>query len=234
MFIGNVSTDQMQKTQIVTYLLVQADQEAPETIQPTVRALDHPPPRLETRLLFEGLGLFPSRPDVGGEATLGQQLAYFIVVVALVQAHPLRCGRARLRPLNRDTLDGRARHLEVMTIGPLDRQAEGHATAVGEHAALGADLAAVGRVLAHRFPPREALVMAPSIALRSSTRGRWHPRGCGLRGGSSGSMRSHNASGIRQSRWDFSWSFFIRRAPVGGNFSYRIPLNQPTGLGSYL
>jgi hypothetical protein len=35
-------------------------------------------------------------------------------------------------------------------------------------------------------------------AWRSSTRGRWHPRGYGLRAGSSGVMCSHNSSGIHQ------------------------------------
>src|SRR6266849_8235087 len=37
-----------------------------------------------------------------------------------------------------------------------------------------------------------------SIALRSSTRGRWHPNGCGLLGGKSGCTLAHNSSGIRQ------------------------------------
>lgn len=37
-----------------------------------------------------------------------------------------------------------------------------------------------------------------SIALQSSARGRWHSKGHGLRNGSSGTMRSNNASGMRQ------------------------------------
>jgi hypothetical protein len=58
-----------------------------------------------------------------------------------------------------------------------------------------------------------------SLALRSSTRARWHPRGYGLRGGSSGSMRSHHSSGIRQSRQALSWSSGISEAPVGEDVS---------------
>src|SRR5262245_31944124 len=53
-----------------------------------------------------------------------------------------------------------------------------------------------------------------SMAWRSSTRGRWQPRGWGLRGGSKGSMRSHSSSGIRQSRRTCVWSSCISVAPV--------------------
>src|ERR687895_772367 len=147
----------MQKPQIVACFLVPADQDASETIHPTLCALHHPPPGFDPGLLFEGLGLFPARPNVGGEAKLGQQIAHFVVVIALIQAHPLRGCRARLRPRDRDTLDGLSGHLEVITIGALDRQADRHATAVGEHAALGAELAAVGWVPAHLFPPQGGL-----------------------------------------------------------------------------
>ncbi len=69
----------------------------------------------------------------------------------------------------------------------------------------------------HWHPVRSTKKMA-SIALRSSTRERWHPRGCGLRGGSSSSMRSHNSSGMRQSRQALSWSSVISEAPVGEDF----------------
>jgi hypothetical protein len=74
----------MQKPQIVAYLLVPADQDAPDTIHPTMRTLHDPPPCFEPRLLFEDLGLFASRPDVGGESTLGQQVAHLIIVIALI------------------------------------------------------------------------------------------------------------------------------------------------------
>ena len=41
-----------------------------------------------------------------------------------------------------------------MAIGALHGESDRHATAFGEHAALGADLAAVGGILAHLFPPK--------------------------------------------------------------------------------
>jgi hypothetical protein len=57
------------------------------------------------------------------------------------------------------------------------------------------------------------------MAWRSSTRGRGQPRGGGLRGGSQGSMRSHRASGIRQSRRPGVCASVIGVAPVVENMS---------------
>jgi hypothetical protein len=45
------------------------------------------------------------------------------------------------------------RQLKVMTVCPVDREADRYPVAVGEDAALGANLAAVRGVLAHLFPP---------------------------------------------------------------------------------
>lgn len=36
------------------------------------------------------------------------------------------------------------------------------------------------------------------MALRSGTRGLWHPNGCRLRAGNNGSIAAHSSSGIRQ------------------------------------
>ena len=79
----------MQKPQVVAHFLVPADQHAPEAIHPTMRPLHDPPSCLEAGLLFERLGLFPPRADVGGEAKFGQQIPHLIIVIAFVQTHPL-------------------------------------------------------------------------------------------------------------------------------------------------
>ena len=69
----------MQKRQVVLYFLVPADQHASEAIHPTMRAFHDPPSGLETSILLERLGLFPPRPEVGGEPTLGQQVADLVI-----------------------------------------------------------------------------------------------------------------------------------------------------------
>src|SRR5262245_9839261 len=151
----------MQERQIVTHFLVPADEHAPEAIHPTMRALYYPPSCPETGLLLDRLGLFPPCPDVGREAEFGQQLAHFIIVIALVQTHPLGCVWGRLRPLHWDTLDRLPSQLEVIPIRARHGQADGHATAGGEAAALGADLPAICLVLAHLFPPQGGLWSSP-------------------------------------------------------------------------
>lgn len=48
---------------------------------------------------------------------------------------------------------------------------------------------------AHHWQPVRSTKKIASIALRSSTRGLWHPSGCRFRGGKSGSISAHSASG---------------------------------------
>ena len=161
----------MQKPQVVAHVLVPADQHAPEAIHPTMRPLHDPPSCLVAGLLLERLGLFPRRADVGREAKFGPQVPHLIVVIALVQTPPLGIVWRGLWPRDRDTRDRLPSQLKIMAIRPLHGEADRHAPAVGEHAALGADRAPVGRVLAHLFPPQGALGSwpHPSRALPSQS-----------------------------------------------------------------
>src|SRR5262245_1867200 len=80
---------------------------------------------------------------------------------------------------------------------------------------------------------------------RCGARKRWHPalydhrrgvdgtlKGAVFRGGSNGAMRSHNASGIRQSRWVFSWSCGLSAAPYEEKSSPQDTRQQPNGIAS--
>ena len=161
-------------------------------------------------------------------------------------------------------IDGLPTILKSLRFAPSTARPIGTPHPSGEHAPLGPELPAIGRILAHLFPPPGGLWSSPrpwpatpsqcparprtqpgppqkakktpaaahswqrrgaelleqrpvscqafhwhpvrrtkkmaSMARRSSTRGRWHPRGCDFPGGSNGWMRSHNSSGLRQSR----------------------------------
>src|SRR5262245_1094909 len=148
----------------VAHVLVPAAQHAPDAIHPSRRPLHDPPSCLDAGLLCERLGLFPPRADVGGEATCGQQLPHRRLVLACVPTPPLGGVGGRLRPRAGATRDGRPSPLAIMALRPLPGAADRHATAVGEHAARGADLAPVGRVLAHLCPPHGALGSWPPPA----------------------------------------------------------------------
>ena len=80
----------------------------------------------------------------------------------------------------------------------------------------------------HWHPVRNTNKM-PFSALRSGTRGLWHPKGCSLRGGSKGSIRTHKRSGIRQP------SSFVTRPMLPPKVVGSSPLTAellPTEIGS--
>src|SRR4051812_50173850 len=80
--------------------------------------LHDPTPGLESGLSLQRLGLLAPGPDMGSEAELPHQLPRVVVVVPLVQAHPLRALLSRLGPLHRDALQGRLGHLLVVAVWP--------------------------------------------------------------------------------------------------------------------
>ena len=97
----------MKEGDVVVGRLVPTDQNAPEAVQPAVSAFHHPAAGFEPSFPFDGLSLFASTPDVGGEAELVQGAAYLSEVVALVQAQTLgmRWGGRRRGTGRRSTVD---------------------------------------------------------------------------------------------------------------------------------
>ena len=74
---------------VVVGRLIPADQDAPEAVQPAVRAFHHPAPGFEPSFSFDGLGLLAPAADVSGEAKLVQRASHLVKVVAFIQAHTL-------------------------------------------------------------------------------------------------------------------------------------------------
>src|SRR3954463_7886697 len=83
----------------------------------------------------------------------------------------------------------------------------------------------------HWLPVRR-MKKIPSRAARSGTRGLWQPSGWLGRGGSSGAIRSHKASGIRQPRSWIIWPIDLLQ--TGTILKEQQPGRQilPTGIGS--
>ena len=154
----------MQKSDVVLGVLVPTHQDAPETVQPTVGAFHHPASGFEPSLPFDGLCLFASTADVGGEAELLQGAAHFSEVVTLVQAQPLGMLWAGRRSWHRQAVHRNPHQLHVVAVGPIHCQSHRNALGFSQQAALDAPLASVGGVGAgFPPPPRGDLVMAPSI-----------------------------------------------------------------------
>ena len=119
----------MQKPSVVTGFLIPADQDTPEAVHPTMRPFHAPPPGFEARFLLERSGLFPPRTDVGSEAKLLQEGADLVIVIAFLQAQPLRCVGGRVESLPGKALNGGAGHCAIMAMRAVHRETDGHATA---------------------------------------------------------------------------------------------------------
>src|SRR5262245_32880032 len=170
----------MQEPQVVPRFFIPANQHASEAIHPTMGTFDDPAPCFAASLLLERLGFFSPCADVGGEAKLVQESPNLIIVVAFIQTQALRRLGCRVGPLNGDTLERSAHHLEIIPIRAVDGEPEGDALAIGEHAAFGPRFPAIGGVLAHLFPPQGGLWSSrrPSRATPSQCLARRHiPRG---------------------------------------------------------
>ena len=132
-----------------------------------MRAFDDPAAGAEAGLALERLRLLAAGADVGGEAELGAELVDLGIVVALVQAEPLRPLRPRLRPGDRDRLERGAGELVVVQVraGVLDPDRDPFPFAEeAPFRPLFARSVGFGPVWA---PPSGAFVIAPSIASQS-------------------------------------------------------------------
>ena len=155
----------MKKGDVILRVFVPTDQDAPKTVQPSASAFHHPAARLESGLFLDGLRLFATTADVGGEAELLQGISHLIVGAApvsstgqaLVQAHTLGLVRTGLRPGRRQTLQRGPEQFHVMAVGPVHRQTRRHSLGLGQQAAFDAAFAPVCGIETRFFPSPGAL-----------------------------------------------------------------------------
>ena len=92
----------MEHREVGVCAFLPAGEDAAEAVEPGVGAFDDPAACPEPGLAFECLRFLAAAADVGGEAELGGEFAYLVVVVAAVEAEPLRPLAGRLGSLDRD------------------------------------------------------------------------------------------------------------------------------------
>ena len=130
-------------------------------------ALDDPAAGAVAGLAGDRSCFFATAADVGGEAELGEQLAYFAVVVGLVEAEALWPLGRGLGPGDRDRLDRRPGEQVVVAVGALVGYPDRDPATLGEEAPLRPLLARSVGFGPVWPPPSGALVIAPSIASHS-------------------------------------------------------------------
>src|SRR6266487_1579092 len=142
----------MEKCQVILWLFIPANKQPTKAIHPRMRPFHHPAACFEPRLPLDRPGFFPTWANVGRKAKFAQDVTHLLVVVALVETHPLRLLLGRLRTLDYDALDGRSHQLHIMAIRSLNRQANRHPMPFGKQAPFHPTLAAIGRIGAGFFP----------------------------------------------------------------------------------
>jgi hypothetical protein len=144
-----------------------AGEDAAEAVEPGVAAFDDPAAGAEAGLLFDRVCFLAAGADVGGEAELGRELAYLVVVVAGVEAEVLRPLRARLGTVDRDRFECLPGQLEVDLVGGRRGDRERDALALGEEALLRPFFALSVGLGPVSSPPSGAFPKAPSSASHS-------------------------------------------------------------------
>jgi hypothetical protein len=91
-----------------------AGEDASEAVEPGVGAFDDPAAGAEAGLAFDRLRFLAAAADVGGERELLAEVTHLVVVVAAIEAEPLRPRACWLGALDRDRLDRGAAELEVV------------------------------------------------------------------------------------------------------------------------
>src|SRR5262249_21987655 len=175
-----------------------------------------PPPRLVPLGRVARPPLLADLADVRGVAVVLGRLPPGRVVVPLVQAQVLRLLLRHVRPLDHHRLEGVRQQLAVVDVRPRDLHPQGPALALYEQAGLGAVLAAVRRVRAHRAP-RSAPCASPRRPPASATRRpqvrRTRPPAPPRPGGRRRSGTSGRTSGGRWSRCRTAWAGGSTRRP---------------------
>lgn len=133
------------------------DEDRAKAIHPAVGTLDDPATSPEAGSPLDRFGFLAARTNVCGQAELDREGTYLVVVVALVEAPSLRSALGWLRPIDQNSLDRVARHLEVVAVGAVDGNADRNPVGLGQHAALGTTLGSVGWIGSGFFPRREEL-----------------------------------------------------------------------------
>ena len=144
-----------------------AGEDAPEAVEPGVGAFDDPAAGAEASLAFDRLRFFAAAADVGGERELLAEVADLVVVVAAVEAEPLRRLRCRCGSLDRDRFDRGASQLEIVQVRARWRDPDRDALALGEERSFRPFFALSVGLGPVSSPPSGALPSAPSIASHS-------------------------------------------------------------------
>jgi len=147
----------MEKREIGFRSLFPANQNAAESVHPTVCTLDDPASGTKAGFLFNRDSLFASGTDMRGKAKLSDQRPHFLIVIAFIQAKSLRKYRCRHWPVQLQIRQGRPHQLHVMAVCAVNDNSQRNAMGLSEQTALDPAFAAIRRIGPDFFPRPKAL-----------------------------------------------------------------------------
>src|SRR5437660_1797223 len=142
----------MEQGQVIGRLFVPADQETTKAIHPRMCPFDHPSACFEPCLLSDGFGFFSTPTDMGRKAECLKEITHFIIVVSLIQTHPLWLLLRRLWTVDNDAFERRAHQFHIMAVCTLNGQTNGNSMPLSEQTAFHSALAAISGIRAGFFP----------------------------------------------------------------------------------
>lgn len=104
---GDQAAGELEQGEVVLVFLRPANEESSVAVEPGVAGLDDPTTGAPAGCAQLELDLLAAGADVRRIPAPGDELAHAGVVVAAVEAQPLRLGGRRLGPLDRDRVEGR-------------------------------------------------------------------------------------------------------------------------------
>ena len=145
----------MEESLVVIRFLLPSNKNSPKAIHPGVEPLNDPASGAAAMQTLRGL-FVATRLDVWRVASSAGFTADDVRVEPLVAAKMLRAARSWARTTKRNAVERREEKFLIVAICAVNRQAQRHATTVGQHRSLDARLAPIRRVWPGFFPrPRE-------------------------------------------------------------------------------
>ena len=126
----------MKHGQIIFRFFCPTDQNSAETVHPTMRSFHNPSAGLIASFAFDRLGFLTSNWNMKRIMEPLQQRPYLIIVVPFVQANVLVLSICRLGPMDHNTFQRRPYQLHIVTVGPVNHQANRYARCFAKKASL--------------------------------------------------------------------------------------------------
>lgn len=142
----------MKHGEVVFRLFFPSNQKPTKAIDPGMSSFHHPPTCPMSGFQRQFAGFLAARPDMSGKSEFRERFANRVVIVSLVEAHPLRFFLGRFGTLDDDGVQRRLGEFHIVAVRAVNRETNRDAVAFRQQASFHPALAPVGRIGPDFFP----------------------------------------------------------------------------------